>query len=297
MSSHSSEECKEGSPIPYCDSREEHSGIQWPKLLERKWSGLDDLSGLKESAIVLQSENDNLESASLTINENDPTTIAHGSSRRASNSGHSENFHSASISNSSLKEKKPRPNSIGSPVSHAIVSRKSSFDNSRQSEKSSKSGGGENLKHQGSAASSSRVSPRTLSQRSLNSSRSSSKPPSIESTPRRNNSDASRPIVSAHSPTTSRSLRTKPRSVYQSTGEITRSIDLSSNDSLRTSSRKEDSLPEDDIKDSIEVPEENRHYSDDFVSANSQGSSSMEEHRSPTPRHIILAQAKLGYTM
>ena len=281
-----------------------HHEMNWPKPLDKKWSGLDDLSHMKESYDLISPEEYKLasrESSRMGLAKKNKQ-IPNRSSKRPSSSRHSDDFHSVSDSGSQCNVAETSRYSVNSLIDKSgnLVS---PSIRSWQSRSSSKSSCQEKPKSQASAALVNQNLSRPLLVRSLNSSRSSSQPQSNGSTPRRNNSDASKPIVSTHSPTTSRSLRTKPRNTYLSNDEITHSIDLSSDQG--TDSRKEDSLPKDDIKDDVELSQEietnyNDQYSDDFVStnpANSQGSSALEEHRSPTPRHIILSQAKLGYTM
>ena len=270
-----------------------HSEMNWPKPLDKKWSGLDDLSRMKESTDLIQSEEDNFaprESPGMAlVKENKPTPNL--SSKRPLSSKHSDDFHSLSDSGSQRNVAETSHYSVNPPSSGKSRNLVSSSTRSWQSRSSSKSSSQE------------KPNSHALPQRSLNSSRSSLQSQSNRSTPRRNNSDTSKPIVSTHSPTTSKSLRTKPRNTYVSNDEITHSVDLSSDQG--TDSREEDSLPKDDVKDGVEPFQEiednyNDQYSDDFVStnpANSQGSSALEEHRSPTPKHIILSQAKLGYTM
>ena len=269
--------------------------MQWSKPLERKWSGLDDLSHLKESTDLLSSRNDK-------IGFREPS-----SQGRMQSTKYSENISSASDFVSQL-EGQYAPHT-DNPLLHnknyRSATNGSSSDRSRQSKASSKPLFEEKSKEQESVRSQSEDLSQRTSLRSFNSSHSSLQSQSIRSTSKQKISDTSKPVLSAHSPTASRSLRTKPRNTYQSNDEITHSVDISSYESQRTDSRKEDSLPRDDIRDNLGkfIENENKlsdQYSDDFVNTNSvqsQVSSVLEEHRSPTPRHIILSQAKLGYTM
>ena len=244
--------------------------------MDKKWTGLDDLSNMKESVDLVQYDTKNDESGLIpkqNLDGEQELSPGQMPNERPS-SRYSENFHSMSNSGSRV--------SVGSSTQHKSPKRRSSSNNSTESKSSSM------LRSQMSSLSRGQESPMPKAERlsgtksiqSSNSSRSSLHSQSVISTPRRNASDASKPIVSAHSPTTSRSLRTKPRNTYQSNDEITHSVDMSS-ESLRTNSREEESLPKDEVRNSIGIPQKSEehyydHYSDDFVntnSANSKGSS------------------------
>ena len=163
--------------------------------------------------------------------------------------------------------------------------------------------------HRSTKSESSSTSPSSGS--SSNSMTSNRKPSSPNESNKRNISDLSKPVISAHSPTTSRSLRTKHRQSYDPNDEITQSVDIS-DVSLRTDDTgkqspfttkdsQADGMSRNSHSSFIENKDVEDRYSDDFLT-NSESSGSLrtvddEDNRTPTPNHIILSQAKLGYTM
>ncbi|XP_065062664.1 uncharacterized protein LOC135689390 [Rhopilema esculentum] len=286
-----------GSPV--------QSGIYSLPKLEKRWMGLDDLSQMKKSVDdigneLAKSESGNsfksLPSRIGSYKERDSQKSA-----RKSPSLYSDAFHSAEESPHSKDDDASRNYSRNHKASDSSASR------THRSIKSASSPGS------GSSSNSMTSSrkPRSPNENSARQSNSIDLSKSNKSINKRNTSDLSKPVISAHSPTTSRSLRTKHRQSYDPNDEITQSVDIS-DVSLRTddTGRQSPFTTKDSQADGmsrkshssfIENKDAEERYSDDFLT-NSGSSGSLksvddEDYRTATPNHIILSQTKLGYTM
>lgn len=293
-----------------------HTGIYSPAGLEKKWTGLDDLSKMKQSAdgIVFDpSGNSGQFRSSSRLSGTDDQGFLDRDEQGSlikwpvkSPEHYSDEFEASSNESASRK-------SDQSAVSRSFVASYNSESSSRsQSKRSQDEITGKQrteLSTSDEADSMSRQGP----ERSRLSREPHSKTSSIthsivsnRSLSRNVISNASKPVMSAHSPTTSRSLRNKARHSVATSDDMTRTVDMSTDLSFH-SENENPSFSEDDHRESHKtVPSKDdndgsrRNYSDDFENAEKTSSdigSIATDHRSPTPRHIILSQARLGYTM
>ena len=298
-----------------------YTGIYSPApLLEKKWTGLDDLSRMKQSTdgIMFDPSNNSgqfrsssrfsgTDDQGFSYKEEQASLISHRPVK--SPERYSDEFEASPDDSASRKSDQ----SAGSPTFVASYDSKSSSHSSRSQRKCRKdeitrgqqpelsiSDKLDSVSHQGSEHS--RLSRESHSKTSS----ATQSMVSNRSLPRNVISNSSKPIMSAHSPTTSRSLRNKAQHSFATSDDLTRTVDMSTDLSSRSENDRL-SFSEDDRRKSHETDpskddndESRGNYSDDFENAEKTSSdiaSIMTDHRSPTPRHVILSQARLGYTM
>ena len=298
-----------------------YTGIYSPAPLEKKWTGLDDLSRMKQSTdgILFDPSNNSgqfrsssrlsgTDNQGFSSREEQASLINHRPVKCPER--YSDEFEASSDDSASRKSDQ----SAGSPTFVASYNSKSSSHSSlsqskrrieeitrRQQTELSVSDKLDSVNRQGSERS-------TLSRESH--SKTSSVTQSVvsnRSLPRNAISNSSKPVMSAHSPTTSRSLRNKARHSFATSDDLTRTVDMSTDLSSRRSENDQPSFSEDEHRESHKTDpskddddESRGNYSDDFENAEKTSSdiaSIVTDHRSPTPRHVILSQARLGYTM
>lgn len=214
-----------------------HSGIYSPQPLGKKWTGLDDLSNMKQSIDLMQTGKESIETgissrqlSPLQTDRRDMESVIEvPNSIEGKSPSPKYSFESDFHSESDVVSPRGKQNAgIDSPHSH--ISNRSSNARTYPSDIQSSS-----------TTTSKSMVDKTSKAKSPTSSRSDSQNCSRATENSRGSiSVLSKPVMSAHSPTTSRSLRTKPRNTYQSNDEITHSIDVSE---LSYCSDSQDALP------------------------------------------------------